>query len=166
MECNISRENVPLAGSGRAGVAAALALAQQSKITGRPQPLLPGSHNSPHPLLSERIIEENRCLKLQLSKTQAAASAAHDHWRIAPVASILQAPAPPPIEGKVDKNKGEKRLGEASSVKLPMFDILNTPVKVQEPYETPKHFYLTLCASTRCQHYFSDPSFSSPVWLA
>jgi hypothetical protein len=88
-------------------------------------------------LSSERIIEENRCLKLQLSKSQASASAAaaaaHDNWRAAPVASILQAPPPPPIEGKLDKSKGEKRSGGAGSVKLPMFDILNTPIKVQEP---------------------------------
>ncbi len=33
-ECDVGRENVPSAGSERAGAAAALALAQQSKITG------------------------------------------------------------------------------------------------------------------------------------
>lgn len=48
------------------------------------------------------------------------------------MASILQAPPPPPIEGKLEKSGRGKQGSGAASVKLPMFDVLNTPVKVRD----------------------------------
>ena len=162
----VLRDNVDFqlaAGGGDAGCArsatAAAALAQQSKITGNYRRniccvCIVDRHGQRHPRLlisypimtnflypniadsdlSERIIEENRSLKLQLQQSSSAAAAAHNNWRAAPVASILQAPPPPPIQG------GGGASGRArGSVKLPVFDVLNTPVKVMLLNETQQH---------------------------